>query len=93
MARLMAELRLAFAAVPSARALHAPFLRRNQTLTGLLESGEIDDAEVELTSYLNDARAVIVRAMTENATAENAMREGATAQSPMTDGTMTDGAR
>ncbi|MFF9640996.1 GntR family transcriptional regulator [Kitasatospora aureofaciens] len=93
MARLLAELRLAFAAVPSARALHAPFLRRNQTLTGLLESGEIDDAEVELTSYLNDARAVIVRAMTENATAESAMREGATAQSPMTDGAMTDGAR
>ncbi|GAB7185279.1 DNA-binding transcriptional regulator GntR family [Kitasatospora sp. Ki12] len=65
MAHLVAELRLAFAAVPSAHALHEPFLRRNQTLAGLLESGEIDDAEVELTRYLDDARAVIVRAMTE----------------------------
>ncbi|MBV6700386.1 GntR family transcriptional regulator [Kitasatospora aureofaciens] len=64
MAGLMAELRLAFAAVPSARGLHEPFLRRNQVLAGLLESGEIDDAEVELTRYLDDARAVIVRAMT-----------------------------
>ncbi|MFE3505379.1 GntR family transcriptional regulator [Kitasatospora sp. NPDC059160] len=67
MARLMAELRLAFAAVPSASGLHEPFLRRNQTLAGLLEAGEIDDAEVELTRYLNDARAVIVRAMTDGA--------------------------
>ncbi|WBP90115.1 GntR family transcriptional regulator [Kitasatospora cathayae] len=98
MARLVAELRLAFAAVPSARGLHAPFLRRNQTLTGLLESGEIDDAEVELTSYLNDARAVIVRAMAGSAMAGSAM-----ADSVMTDGSMagdatagsamTDGAR
>ncbi|WP_326847399.1 GntR family transcriptional regulator [Streptomyces kaniharaensis] len=66
MARLVAELRLAFAAVASARGLHEPFLRRNQTLAGLLESGEIDDAEVELTRYLDDARAVIVRAMTQD---------------------------
>ncbi|GAA1935608.1 GntR family transcriptional regulator [Kitasatospora viridis] len=64
MVRLAAELRLAFAAVPSAHALHEPFLRRNQVLAGLLESGEIDDAEVELTRYLDDARTVIVHAMT-----------------------------
>ncbi|RKT09296.1 DNA-binding GntR family transcriptional regulator [Streptomyces sp. 1114.5] len=65
MARLVAELRLAFAAVPSAHGFHEPFLRRNQTIAGLLESGEIDDAEVELTRYLDDARTVIVQAMTE----------------------------
>ncbi|MGA5820219.1 GntR family transcriptional regulator [Kitasatospora sp. NPDC094028] len=72
MARLMAELRLAFAAVRSARAFHEPFLRRNQALAGLLESGEIDDAEVELTGYLDDARAVIVRAMAERGQAPGA---------------------
>jgi DNA-binding GntR family transcriptional regulator len=66
MARLAAELRLAFAAVPSAHDLHEPFLRRNQLLAGLLESGETDDAEVELTRYLDDARTVIVNAMTES---------------------------
>ncbi|TQF01368.1 GntR family transcriptional regulator [Kitasatospora acidiphila] len=65
MAKLAAELRLAFAAVPSAHGFHEPFLRRNQVLAGLLESGEIDDAEVELTRYLDDARTVIVNAMAE----------------------------
>lgn len=76
MARLMAELRLAFAAVPSASGLHAPFLRRNQTLAGLLETGEIDDAEVELTRYLDDARAVIIRAMTDGSVSDGSMSDG-----------------
>ncbi|MGE7435103.1 GntR family transcriptional regulator [Kitasatospora sp. NPDC001175] len=63
MSRLLAELRLAFGAVPTAHGLHEPFLRRNQILAGLLESGESDDVEVELTRYLDDARRVIVTAM------------------------------
>ncbi|MGK4585646.1 GntR family transcriptional regulator [Kitasatospora sp. HPMI-4] len=63
MSRLLAELRLAFGAVPTADGFHEPFLRRNQILAGLLESGESDDAEVELTRYLDDARRVIVHAM------------------------------
>ncbi|MEU9040924.1 MULTISPECIES: GntR family transcriptional regulator [unclassified Kitasatospora] len=91
MARLMAELRLAFAAVPSARGLHAPFLRRNQTLTGLLETGEIDDAVVELTRYLDDARAVIVRAMTDGPMTDGPMTDGPMAGGPMAGGAMPDG--
>ncbi|GAB2748381.1 GntR family transcriptional regulator [Kitasatospora kifunensis] len=65
MERLLAELRLAFGAVSDAQALHEPFLRWNQALAGLLESGARDDVEVELTRYLDDARRVIVNAMTE----------------------------
>ena len=55
MRRLLAELRLAFGAMPSAEALHAPFLRRNRILVELLAEGKIAEADAELTSYLDDA--------------------------------------
>jgi DNA-binding GntR family transcriptional regulator len=63
MGRLLAELRLAFGGVPSAKALHAPFLRRNRTLVELLGQGRIAEAEAELASYLDDACQCIVEAI------------------------------
>ncbi len=51
----MAELRLAFHAMPSAHRFHEPFLARNRALATLLEDGEYGRAESELTTYLDDA--------------------------------------
>jgi DNA-binding GntR family transcriptional regulator len=65
LARLLAELRLAFGAVPSAHRLHEPFLRRNKALARLLEAGETAAAEAELTNYLDDARVEITNSMKE----------------------------
>ncbi|MGP3953091.1 GntR family transcriptional regulator [Streptomyces sp. 7N604] len=61
--RLMAELRLAFLAMPSPRDLHEPFLRRNRLIAALLESGETDRAEAELERYLGDAQQMILDIM------------------------------
>ncbi|WP_344667281.1 GntR family transcriptional regulator [Catenulispora yoronensis] len=63
MGRLLAELRLAFGAMPSAAELHEPFLRRNRTLAELLATGRIAEAEAELASYLDDACRGIVAAI------------------------------
>ncbi|MFG2845895.1 GntR family transcriptional regulator [Kitasatospora sp. NPDC048296] len=65
MRRLLAELRLAWGATPSAHHLHEPFLHRNRKLLSLLEHGEIARLEDELTCYLHDARDLIVDAMRE----------------------------
>ncbi|ARZ71260.1 GntR family transcriptional regulator [Streptomyces sp. HU2014] len=65
MDRLLAELRLAFHAMPSPRRFHEPFLPRNRTLAGLLERGEYGRAEAELLTYLDDARQLILDAMRE----------------------------
>ena len=63
MRRLLAELRLAFGAVPSAEVLHGPFLPRNRTLVELLAAGRIAEADAELASYLDDACRRIVAAI------------------------------
>ncbi|MBB5118284.1 GntR family transcriptional regulator [Streptomyces eurocidicus] len=65
MDRLLAELRLAFHAMPSPRRFHEPFLPRNRALAGLLERGEYGRAEAELLTYLDDARQLILDAMRE----------------------------
>ncbi|NUS54120.1 MAG: FCD domain-containing protein, partial [Streptomycetaceae bacterium] len=76
MRRLLAELRLAFGAMPSAEDLHAPFLRRNRILLGLLADGLISEAEAELASYLDDACQSIV------AVIEQAAADGSGADEP-----------
>ncbi|MFE5325001.1 GntR family transcriptional regulator [Embleya sp. NPDC056575] len=63
MTRLIAELRLAFLAMPSARALHEPFLRRNREIVDLLAGGDFDGAAVVLDRYLDDACEMICTAM------------------------------
>jgi DNA-binding GntR family transcriptional regulator len=65
MRRLLAELRLAWGATPSAHQLHEPFLHRNRVLLSLLECGEIAHLEDELACYLHDARDLIMDAMRE----------------------------
>ncbi|MCC3769305.1 GntR family transcriptional regulator [Streptomyces sp. UNOC14_S4] len=67
MDRLLAELRLAFYAMPSPRRFHEPFLSRNRLLSELLDSGEHQRAEAELITYLDDARTLILDAMREAA--------------------------
>ncbi len=67
MDRLLAELRLAFHAMPSPRRFHEPFLPRNRALATLLENGEYGRAEAELTTYLDDARQLILDTMREAA--------------------------
>ncbi|GAA0490480.1 GntR family transcriptional regulator [Streptomyces stramineus] len=68
MDRLLAELRLAFHAMPSPRLFHQAFLARNRALAELLEQGAYGSAEAELTTYLDDARQLILDAMREAAT-------------------------
>ncbi|MBP2401788.1 GntR family transcriptional regulator [Streptomyces syringium] len=65
MDRLLAELRLAFHAMPSPRRFHEPFLARNRALAALLDDGAYDRAEAELTTYLDDARTLILDVMRE----------------------------
>lgn len=59
--RMLAELRLAFIAVPDPARLHGPFLRRNRLLVDLLAAGRLGEAEAELAGYLRDAERVLVR--------------------------------
>lgn len=53
--RLLAELRLAFAAMPDPHVFHEPYLRRNRLLVDLLEAGDQTAARVELIGYLETA--------------------------------------
>ena len=52
-ARVLAELRLVFAVVPSAQRLHEPYVARNRTLLELLVAGDVDQAAKELDDYLH----------------------------------------
>jgi DNA-binding GntR family transcriptional regulator len=63
MARLLAELRLAFSAVASPEHLHAPYVRRNRALLALLEAGQYERAAVELDAYLDDSLAELLAAV------------------------------
>ncbi|MEU4212611.1 GntR family transcriptional regulator [Streptomyces sp. NPDC026206] len=65
MDRLLAELRLAFHEMPSPRRFHEPFVARNRALATLLASGDHGRAEAELTTYLDDARRLILGTMRE----------------------------
>lgn len=61
--QLFAELRLAFAVIDSARALHEPYVARNRQMTVLLADGAIDEACGELDGYLRDAEQQILVAL------------------------------
>jgi DNA-binding GntR family transcriptional regulator len=61
--RLFAELRLAFAVIDSARALHEPYVVRNRQMTALLVDGAVDEACGELDRYLRDAQRQILAAL------------------------------
>lgn len=65
MQRMLAELRLAFAVVADPRRLHAPYLRRNAEIAGLLERGEPAAAIRELRAYFDDAEAELLAGMAE----------------------------
>ncbi|MCX5389441.1 GntR family transcriptional regulator [Streptomyces sp. NBC_00094] len=53
---VLAELRLAFHVVDDARALHEPYLLRNQEILDALRAGERASAERLLARYLDDSR-------------------------------------
>jgi DNA-binding GntR family transcriptional regulator len=61
MRRTMAELRLVFWVMAGSREFHEPYLRRNRVLVDLLTAGDVDAAERELISYLDDAEADLLR--------------------------------
>lgn len=63
MERVLAELRLAFAAADDPEAFHRPYLDRNAGLARLLGDGQIGRLEDELHAYLTEARDHIVRAV------------------------------
>lgn len=63
MQRLMAELRLAFHVMDDdPRALHAPYLPRNQRILELISADEVAAAERELDAYLTDAEQQLIAA-------------------------------
>lgn len=63
MARLLAELRLAFSVVASPEQLHAPYVTRNRVLLALLAQGEVEQAARELDGYLDDSLAELLAAV------------------------------
>lgn len=63
MQRLLAELRLAFHVMDDdPRALHGPYLPRNQRILQLIQDDELDTAEHELDTYLADAEQQLIAA-------------------------------
>ena len=62
MRTLLAELRLVFHVMGPHREFHEPYLARNRLLTILIGRGELEKAERELLSYLDDAEAQLTRA-------------------------------
>jgi DNA-binding GntR family transcriptional regulator len=62
MARILAELRLAFYVMKNRRHFHEPYLARNRELLGVLEAGDFAAAESLLEVYLNDAEQQLTRA-------------------------------
>jgi DNA-binding GntR family transcriptional regulator len=65
MTRLLAELRLAFHAVPSPAEFHQPFLPRNRAIGELVAAGATERAEAELACYLDDSEQIVLAAMAE----------------------------
>ncbi len=62
-ARLLAELRLAFHVMGSARTYHEPFLVRNRKLVTLLQKKRYEQARNEMHTYLDDALKPIIHAL------------------------------
>ncbi|MGH8894092.1 MAG: GntR family transcriptional regulator [Actinomycetes bacterium] len=60
-ARIVAELRLAFATMPDPEDLHAPYVARNRQLAELVRAGETAAGAAELEAYLSDAQREITR--------------------------------
>ena len=64
--RVLAELRLAFAALPDGRSFHAPYLARNVRIIELLDGADGADvagARAELEDYLRTAEAEVAAAL------------------------------
>lgn len=61
--RLQAELRLAFASLPSPEHLHAPFVGANSTIVALLEEGRTEDAGVVLDRYFTRSERTVLAAL------------------------------
>ncbi|MEU6714669.1 GntR family transcriptional regulator [Nonomuraea sp. NPDC046802] len=66
MRQLLAELRLVFHVMENPRAFHEPFVDRNRTLLGLIESGSPDKAAAYLDDYLDHAERLLVDAYEPN---------------------------
>jgi DNA-binding GntR family transcriptional regulator len=62
MARILAELRLAFYVMKNRRRFHEPYLARTRELLGVLEAGDFAAAERLLEVYLDDAERQLTRA-------------------------------
>jgi DNA-binding GntR family transcriptional regulator len=62
MRTLLAELRLVFHVMGPHREFHEPYLARNRVLAGMAARGDVEAAEHELLSYLDDAEAQLTRA-------------------------------
>lgn len=62
MARVLAELRLAFYAMKNPRRFHEPYLVRNRELLDALQAGQFKKAESLLEVYLDDAERQLSRA-------------------------------
>lgn len=62
MRQLLAELRLVFHVMENPRAFHEPFVDRNRTLLGLIESGETEQAADYLDDYLDHAERLLIHA-------------------------------
>jgi len=59
---VLAELRLAFHALPDRRRFHEPYLERNDEIAALLERGRRADAARALIAYLDDAERQVLAA-------------------------------
>ncbi|WP_433430133.1 GntR family transcriptional regulator [Nonomuraea sp. CA-141351] len=62
MRQLLAELRLVFHVMENPRAFHEPFVDRNRTLLGLIESGRPEKAAAYLDDYLDHAERLLIEA-------------------------------
>ncbi len=61
--RLLAEMRLAFHAVPSPQRLHETYVGRNRALLDLLVAGEFEKAATQVEEYLHDSLAELLDAL------------------------------
>ncbi|MFC4117609.1 GntR family transcriptional regulator [Nonomuraea zeae] len=66
MRQLLAELRLVFHVMKNPRDFHEPFVDRNRTLLGLIESGKAEEAAVYLDDYLDHAERLLIHAYDPN---------------------------
>jgi DNA-binding GntR family transcriptional regulator len=60
---LMTEVRLGFLAVGDPAAFHGGFLARNRSILGSMSTGKLREARADLAAYLDDAEAMVVKAV------------------------------